>query len=141
MTIYLREINSQTITNREGIAVNNLDLTIGATFLKRDASQFITKATAAADRIIGVNQTEAVYASDNQTVAQKTVKFIPKEIYAVYEVAVNSALVLSDEGKFFSLASSDLIDNATRNVAPTGKQFECVKFINATKGLFRIINL
>jgi hypothetical protein len=155
MAIYLKERNGSDLVTRKGIGANSMDLTIGATFLKRSGN-VVSIATAATDRIVGVNVTEALYASDNQTVAFKEVKYIDKSAHALYEVAISGGTVtVDDEGKFYNLSAADTVNGATESVVPyyvdttagaavdavLCMQLELVKFVSATKGWFKIINL
>lgn len=147
-------------TQRSGveplIAVNSLALT-GQTFLKSSGTGFVNVATASTDRIIGVNETFATFAADNQTNAKKVVNYVPKTEMRVYEVAISAgAVTKADEGKFFSLSALDTVGGATVSTVPfyvntsdagvavdavISMQLELVEFISATKGRFRIINL
>lgn len=155
MPIYMKEHDGFVNTIDSGIAANSLDLLSGATFLKR-ASGFISQATAAADRIVGVNTTEAVFASNNQTVAKKRVNFVPTWAARKYLVTISGGAVTeADEGKFFSLSAADTVGGATVVTVPyyvdtvagtaidpvISLQLELVRFVSATQGIFRIINL
>lgn len=155
MAIYLKERSGSELITRKGIGANSMDLTIGATFLKRTGN-VVSIATAATDRIVGVNVTEALYASDNQTVAFKEVKYIDKATHALYEVTISGGTVtVDDEGKFYNLSAADTVNGATESTVPyyidttspaavdavVSMQLELVKFVSATKGWFKIINL
>lgn len=156
MPIFLKERQGNEAYTRKGIGANSMDLTNGATFLKR-AGNIVSIANAAADRIVGVNITEALYASDNQTVAKREVKYLPKEVYALYEVAITGGTItVDDEGKYYNLSAADLVSGATESTVPyyvntsdagvavdavLSMQLELVKFISATKAWFRIVNL
>lgn len=156
MSISIFEKNTYQKHTRTGVASNSLDLTGGATFLKR-SSGFIAQATAASDRIIGVNQTEASFASDNQTVAKATVDFLPKECDHYYTVTISGgSLSAASEGSFFNLSAADTVNGATATTTPyyvntsdagaaadpvISMQLELVKYISATLGVFRIVNL
>lgn len=156
MAIYLKERSGDRLITRKGIGANSMDLTIGATFLKR-AGNVVSIASAATDRIVGVNITEALYASDNQTVAFKEVNYVSKDSWALYEVAISGGTItVVDEGKFYNLSAADTVDGSTESTVPyyvvsndataavdpvVCMQLELVKFISATKGWFRIVNL
>lgn len=156
MPIFLKEREGADAVTRRGIGANSLDLTNGATFLKR-AGNVISQATAATDRIIGVNITEFLYASNNQTVALKDVRYLPKEVYALYRVPISGgAVVVANEGQFFNLSAADTVGGATVSTVPyytktddagvavdplLNMQLELVKFESATSGWFRIVNL
>lgn len=156
MPIRLAERQGNEAYTRKGIGANNLDLTNGVTFLKR-AGNVVSQATAAADRIVGVNITEALFASNNQTVGLKEVKYLPKEVYALYECTISGGTItVDDEGKYYNLSAADTVNGATESTVPyyvntsdagaaadpvISMQLELVKFISATKGWFRIVNL
>lgn len=126
---------------RVGVGANNLTTLAGGFFLKRTGN-IVDKATAPTDRIVGVNDTRAVFASDNQTVAKNTVKYVPKECNEVYEVTIaGGAVTVADEGKFFNISATDVVNGATVATAIATMQLELVRFISATKGEFRIVNL
>lgn len=155
MPIFLKERQGQDALTRRGIGANNLDLTGGATFLKR-AGNVISQATAATDRIIGVNITEFLYSATNQTVALKDVTYLPKDVYALYRVTISGgAVTVADEGKFFNLSAADTVGGATVSTVPLytktddagvavdpllSMQLELVKFESATLGWFKIYN-
>jgi hypothetical protein len=155
MAISIYEKNTYQKHTRTGVAANSLDLTAGATFLKISGG-FVAQATAPTDRIVGVNQTAALFASDNQTVAKATVDFVPKESDHYYLVAISGGTITqADEGKFYNLASANTVDGTTESTVPyyvdttagaavdpvISMQLELVKFISATSSVFRIVNL
>ena len=140
--------NSQT-----GVGANSLNLT-GKFFLKRTGN-VIDKA-GASDRVIGVNYTEDTFASDNQTVALKTVEFEPKENQTTYIAEISGGTItVVDEGKYYNLSDADTVDGSTESTVPfyvdttagtaidpvISMQLQLVKFISATKGIFKIVNL
>ena len=155
MPIFLKERQGNDSLTRKGIGANNLDLTNGATFLKR-AGNVISQASAATDRLIGVNITEVLFSATNQTVALKEVKYLPKDVYALYRVAISGgAVTAANEGQFFNLSAADTVGGATVSTIPfytktddagvaidplLSMQLELVRFESATMGWFRIIN-
>ena len=156
MAIYLKEKNVYLDRTRQWIGANSLDLFWGATFLKKSGN-VISQATAATDRIIWVNVTEAVFASDNQTVAKAVVHYVPKECDRQYTVTISwGSVTVADEGKFFNLSAADTVNGASVSTTPfyvntsdawatvdpvISMQLELVEFISTTKWVFRIINL
>lgn len=143
------------VDSRQGIGANNLTTVAGQFFLKRTGN-IVDKATAATDRIVGVNETRALFASDNQTVAKNKVWYVPKEVPETYEVTISGGTVTADdEGKFYNLSAADTVNGATESTVPfyvdtvagtaidpvISMQLELVRFISATKGEFRIVNL
>jgi len=140
--------------SKKGVGANSLNLT-GKFFLKRTGN-VIDKA-GASDRIIWVNYTEQVFASDNETVAKATVEFEPKETQVTYIAEISwGTVTVADEGKYYNLSDADTVNGATESTVPyyvdtsdTGgavdpvisMQLQLVKFISATKGVFKIVNL
>ena len=139
--------------SEKGVGANSLNLT-GKFFLKRTGN-IIDKA-GASDRVIGVNYTEWVFAADNQTVAKAKVEFEPKETQMTYVVEITGGTVtVDDEGKFYNLTDADTVNGATESTVPyyvdttagaavdavISLQLQLVKFISATKGVFKIVNL
>ena len=135
------------------VGANSLNLT-GKFFLKRTGN-IIDKA-GASDRIIWVNYTEKVFASDNQTVAKAKVEFEPKETQMTYVVEITGGTVtVDDEGKFYNLTDADTVNGATESTVPyyvdttagaaidpvISMQLQLVKFISATKWEFKIVNI
>lgn len=144
--------------NRQGIGANSLTTLAGQFFLKRTGGggNIVDKATAATDRIVGVNDTRAVFASDNQTVAKKQVFYVPKDARETYECTISGGTVtVDDEGKFYNISAADVVNGATESVIPyyvdttagaavdavICMQLELVRWISATKGEFAIVNL
>ena len=108
-------------------------------------TNFVVKAAgvvgkaAAAWVISGVNLTYATYDSDNETVAKKDVEFYPASLNREYAVTVvDGTITAADEGKFFDLKTSLVVDGATES-ATTG-QVQMIKFISATECVFKIVN-
>lgn len=135
------------------VGANSLALT-GKFFLKRTGN-IIDKA-GASDRIIWVNYTEETFASDNETVAKATVEFEPKETQVTYIAEISGGTItVADEGKFYNLSDADTVNGATESTVPyyvdtvagsatdpvISMQLQLVKFISATKGEFKIVNL
>lgn len=144
------------VDSRQGIGANNLTTVAGQFFLKRTGN-IVDKATAATDRIVGVNETRSAFASDNQTVAKAKVWYVPKEVNETYIVAISGGTITADdEGKFYNLSAADIVNGATESTVPfyvntsdagtavdpvISMQLELVRFISATQGEFRIVNL
>jgi len=139
--------------SKKGVGANSLNLT-GKFFLKRTGN-VIDKA-GASDRIIWVNYTEQVFASDNETVAKATVEFEPKETQVTYIAEISwGTVTVADEGKYYNLSDADTVNGATESTVPyyvdttagaavdpvISMQLQLVKFISATKGVFKIVNL
>lgn len=147
------------VDSRQGIGANNLTTVAGQFFLKRTGGggNIVDKATAATDRIVGVNETRALFASDNQTVAKNKVWYVPKEVNETYQVTISGGTITADdEGKFYNLSAADTVNGATESTVPfyvktddagvavdpvICMQLELVRFISATLGEFRIVNL
>jgi len=104
-----------------------------------------------------VNETRALFAADNQTVAKGKVWYVPKETQETYECIISGGTVTADdEGKFYNISGADTVNGATESLVPyyvntsdagaatdpvLSMQLELVQFISATKGVFRIVNL
>lgn len=144
------------VDSRQGIGANSLTTVAGQFFLKRTGN-IVDKATAATDRIVGVNETRALFASDNQTVAKNKVWYVPKEVNETYLCTISGGTITADdEGKFYNLSAADVVNGATESLVPfytktddagvavdalISMQLEMVRFISATQGEFRIVNL
>lgn len=139
MSIRLYENNTQEESNRTWVGANSLDLSDGAHFLKSTGN--VVDKAGAGERIVGVNNTETTYESDNETVALKEVTYVPETANRLYEVEMAGAgtVTVADETNYFDLTDSDTVDNTTSS-ATTG-QVQLIKFISATKGVFKIANL
>jgi hypothetical protein len=144
------------VDSRQGIGANSLTTVAGQFFLKRTGN-IVDKATAATDRIVGVNETRLAFASDNQTVAKAKVWYVPKEVPETYICTISGGTITADdEGKFYNLSAADVVNGATESTVPyytktddagvavdalISMQLEMVRFISATQGEFRIVNL
>lgn len=130
--------NSRLKNVQSRLAKNSLDLSDGLHFLK-SVNGIIDKA-AANDRIIWVSNSVEAYASDNETGAKKEVNYMERESGVEYEVSIDwGTITAADEWKFYDLKTSNSVDGTTENAAPSGKEVEMIKFISATKGIFRIV--
>jgi len=154
MSIKLYESNGHTTSTLSGIGDNSMVLD-GAYFLQQ-TSGIVEKATAGA-RIIWVNETQATFASDNETVALKRVNFVPSTANRLYEVEITGGTItVADEGKYYNLTDADTVNGATESTVPfyvntsdaggavdavIALQVQLVKFVSATKSIFRIVNI
>ena len=137
MAIRLYESNGHKTSTLSWIWDNSMILN-WAYFLQQ-TSWIIEKATAWA-RIVWVNQTQDTLASDNETVAKKRVEFVPATADRLYEVEITGwTITVADEGKYYDLTDSDTVDWTTESTS-TG-QVQLVKFVSATKSIFKIVNL
>ena len=136
MSISLHENNTQEESNRVGVGANSLVL--DAPFFLQSVGNVVSKAVAAV-RIVGVNNTEATFASDNVTVAKATVTYVPETANRLYEVATSAAITVDDETKYYDLTAAGIVDAATEST--TTGQVELVKFLTGTTGAFKIVNL
>lgn len=155
MAIRLNRANSYKTENVTELAKNSLDLTGGAFFLSSTSG--VANKAAAGERVIGVNLTEKAYASDNESSALARVTIVPSIAGRLYEVAiVGGTVTVADEFKFYNLTATagDTVDGTTESVtesyvdtSDTGAavdpvvkmQLQLVRFISATKGVFRIV--
>ena len=153
MSIRLYESNWYKTSTLSGIADNSMVLD-GAYFLQQ-TSGIVEKATAGA-RIIWVNTTQTTFASDNETVAKKRVEFVPTTANRLYEVEITwGTITVADEWKYFNLTDADTVDWTTESIVPfyvdtvagaavdpvIALQVQLVKFVTATKSIFRIVNI
>lgn len=153
MSIRLYESNGYNNTNESGIGDNSMVLD-GAYFLQQ-TSGIVEKATTGA-KIVWVNVTEATMAADNETVAKVRVNFVPASAGRLYEVEISGGTVtVADEGKFYNLADADTVDGTTESAVPyyvdttagaavdpvISMQLQLVKFVSATKWIFKIASL
>jgi len=137
MSIRLDKSIDYNNSTESGIGGNSMVLD-GAYFLQQ-TSGIIEKATAGA-RIVWVNVTEWTMTSDNETVAKKRINFVPASAGRLYEVEISwGTITVADEGKFYNLSDADTVDWITES-ATTG-QLQLVKFVKATKSIFKIVNL
>lgn len=121
-----------------GIASNSLAVEQGALLAK--VSWFVEIAAAGED-IVGVSLTNKTFASDNQTVDQDLVIYEEANDYLKIQMPITwGTITQADEGKYFDITSdSDQTVDGTTESASTG-QLQLVKFISATKGVFKIAN-
>lgn len=137
MSIKLYEVNSYKTSTLSWIADNSMVLD-GPYFLQQTA-WIIEKATTGVT-IVWVNETNDTYASDNETVAKKRVNFVPVSADRLYTVEISGGTItVADEWKYYDLTDADTVSGATEST--TTGQLQLVKFISATKSIFRIVNL
>ena len=93
------------------------------------------------------------FTSDNQTVAMKKMSFTQNSDDLLIESAITwGTITVADEGKFYNLSDARTVDGTTEattvstaDAAAVGitpvitMQLQLVKFISATKGVFKII--
>jgi hypothetical protein len=104
--------------------------------------------SAAGEAILGISVTNKTFDDDNFTVAKEKVSFNPEpNINNLYEMDITGGTVtLADEGvSMYDIVvdGSDVngfaVDGSTES--STEGQLLLVKYISATKGLFRVVNL
>lgn len=116
MAIKLTENNSYKASQRTGIWANSLELD-WAYFVKSTGN--IVDKAGAGERIVGVNDTEATYASDNQTVAKAVVNYTPDEADRTYKTNI-AGQVITFSG---ALVTDNTIDLKINGVAMTQVPF------------------
>lgn len=137
MTVKLAYKNSYENRQGTGVGANSLELT--DTCFVTKAGNVVDKA-AATELIVGVNDTIATYASDNESADAKTVNFTPVESNRLYEVTITGGTITAaDEGKYYDLSDEVTVDGATEST--TTGQVELVTFKTATNSIFKIVNL
>ena len=155
MAIRLHKANSYKTENVTELAKNSLDLTSGPFFLSSTSG--VANKAAAGEKIIGVNLTEKVYASDNESSALARVTIVPSECGRLYEVTISGGTVTAaDEFKYYNLTASagNVVNGTTESVTesyvntsdagaaadPVIKmRLQLVKYVSATLGVFRIV--
>lgn len=151
MSVKISEFKNYTGTEAGGIGANSVDTTEGECFVSV-AGNIVSKATAST-AIAGVSLTRKVYASDNQTVAQARLNYIPSDVDVLYAVTISGGTITAaDEGKYYNLLNSVTVDGSTEtaneatvNAAAAGTtpvvkmQLQLVKFVSATNSLFKIV--
>lgn len=94
-------------------------------------------------RIDGVSNQTITLASDNETVAKKTVSFtkaLPNITSVELEVS-GGTITGADVGKYFSLTDTDTVDGTSEATSPVSKQLKMVEFISATKCVFTTLEV
>lgn len=147
--------DSYAINSDKWIWANSLDTSTWKHFVKKTWS-IVDKAWAS-DRIVWVNYTEKLFASNNETAWKDIVQFEPKKTDIIYQVTIAGwTITVDDESKFYNLSNSNTVDWTTESLVPyfvntsdagaavdtvVSMQLELIKYISATEGTFRIINL
>ena len=129
--------NSQTITNGDFVTLS------GNTVVKSVATGIID----------GVSNQTITTTADNVTVAKATVSFTKVDEETEYDCTISGGTItVADEGKFFNLTAGGVVDGATESTvasyidttsaaavdAVVRFQLRMVKFISATKGIFKV---
>lgn len=141
--------NSEVSRSRSNIVSNSLALVSGD-FVSL-AGGFLVKSTTTS-RIEGISNGTLTVASDNQTVAKKTMSYTKASPFVEFEITISGGTVtIADEGvSFYNLTSGGVIDGATESAvgsyvdttsvaavdAVVYMQFKLVKFLTATTGIF-----
>lgn len=119
-----------------GIAGNSVSVVAGDFVSK--VGGFI-KASTTGDDIIGVATGEQAFASDNQTVAKENLEYVSTSEQVEVESTISGGSVTqASEGSYFDILDENTVSGTTAS-ATTG-QLQLVKFISATKGVFRVVN-
>lgn len=138
MTIKLVEHSKYEGTERGGIGANSADFSATDYFVSRSGN--VVSKAGASGVVEGVSLTRATYASDNQTVAQAQLNYIPKEVNNLYDVTItNGTITVADEMKYYNLTSAGNVVDGTTESTTTG-QLQLVKFKTATLSSFAIVN-
>jgi hypothetical protein len=121
-----------------GIAANSADYsaTPSSDSFVGYSGQFVVKANSATE-LFGVSQSRKAYASDNQTVANEKVNYLPSEMENIYEVTISGGSVaVTDENKFYKLLDDQTVDGTTGSTSEG--QVRLVEFVSSVYGKFRI---
>ena len=134
-----RKIKSNTYENGDYAVIGGNSLTFAYREMVNTTGWFAIKAVAGGV-ISGVSKSVLTTASDNQTVAKAKVIVEGINASTTYRMPITGGTItVADEGKYYDLSTSILVDGATEN-ATTG-QLKLVKFISATLCDFVIVNL
>ena len=136
MSVKIHEFKNYTGTERAGIGANSVDTSAADCFVTI-AGNIVSKSTAGSE-IAGVSLTRKAFASDNQTVAQLPLEYIPVD--NLYDVTITGGTITAaDEGKFYDLSDSVTVDGTSEST--TTGQLRMVKFVSATNSTFEIANV
>lgn len=137
----LDEHNANNSGIRATIAVNSLSVKQGSPL--KSTSAWVDVA-GAGDTIVGISVTKKDFDSDNFTVAMEKVEYNPEpNLNNLYELPINGGTVtIADEGvSYYDImvnAGEFAVDGSTES-ASTG-QLLLVRYISATRGIFRVVN-
>jgi len=153
MTVKVYSMVPYTLNELWGLWTNSADTSAGQYFVSL-AWNVVWKATSSTV-IAGVSLSQKVYTSDNQTVAQVQLNYIPKSVNALYLCTITWwTITVADEWKYYKLSDSETIDGTTETEVrayvvggawdPASDpvvypQVQLVTFITATSSVFRII--
>lgn len=154
MTVRVADYKTYTGNQASGIGGNSVDTTTGDCFVTITGN-IVTKATSSTP-IAGVSLTQKAYTSDNQTVAQAQLGYIPKDVDASYRVTITGGTITAaKEGYYYNLSDSVTVDGTTESAVKstvdttTGSdsatvpvvthQVQLLKFVSATNSIFRIV--
>lgn len=141
--------NSETSRSRSNIVTNSVTLANGD--FVSIVGGFLAKATTTS-RIEGMSNGSLVAASDNQTVAKKTMSYTKASPFVEFECTISGGTITqADEGvSYYNLTTGNVIDGTTESAvgsyidttsaaavdAVVYMQFKLVKFLTATTGIF-----
>lgn len=134
----VRKVNSNTYDNGDVSAIGGNSVTFTREDFVAKNGGFLVLATDSLP-IVGRCKHDIKTASNNQTVGKVRVIYEEQKPQTTREVPITGGTVAqADEGKYFNLATKKTVDGTS--VETTHGQLQLVKFISATKGLFKIVN-
>lgn len=136
----VRKVNSNTYDNWDVHAIGGNSVAFTTDKFVATNGGFLILATASTN-VVGRCKMNITTAADNQTVDKVRVIYEEQKPQTTWEVAITGggSLTQADEGKYFKLSDASTMDGSTAHASPSGLQFQLVRFISTTKGLFKII--
>ena len=137
MTIRDGVNNSYRGSSASGIGANSLALTDTVFIQKNDG---VVSAAGVGDTIDGTNYTVETFASDNQSEGMARAEYNDDlEHKYIVTISGGSVTVANEEDYFNITAAGNVVDGTT--ASDTTGQLQLVRFISATLGEFKIVNL
>ena len=136
----IRKVNSNSYDNGDVHAIGGNSVAFTTDKFVATSGWSLILATASTN-VVGRCKMNITTANDNQTVAKRRVIYEEQKPQTTWEVTITGwgSLTQADEGKYFKLHDASTMDWATAHASPSGRQFQLVRFISTTKGLFKII--
>jgi uncharacterized iron-regulated membrane protein len=135
----VKKVNSNTYENGDVHAIGGNSVVFTTKKFVAKSGPFLVLATNALP-IAGKCKMNATMASDNQTVAKQEVVYEEQKPQTTREVEITGGTITAaDEEKYYNLTDADTVDGTSEST--TFGQLQLKKFISATKGLFKIVNV
>jgi hypothetical protein len=135
----VRKVDSNTYENGDVSAIGGNSVVFTNKKFVAKNGRFLVLATSALP-IVGKCKENATMAADNQTANQVRVVYEEQKLQNTWEVEIYGGTVAqADEGKYYNLTDADTVDGTSEST--TDGQLQLVKFISATLGLLKIVNI